>query len=456
MKKLLLILGVLGAIVLAVVLVAAIWGWHMIGKLNTPEFKATLLQRAKEATGTNVDVHSLDISLTSGVTMKGVRVDNPPPFTGPFLTADAFVLRYRLRPLLSGRFEVQQLSLDKPVVSLAMDSKGGFNYDRLGAAAPKTATPVPATPASGGGSLPFKLVLSKLSVSHADVGMTDATKATLLKVHDANFDSSFEIEGAAARGHGDASINSISMADMLFLRDVKAKLDVTPDVVKLAPLNSKLAGGDAGGDLTLKMKNGFRYTMNLDVKNADVKTLASEAKSAGGVEGKLAAKATFEGTGGMETMKGKGKAEITSCKVSNSKVLSMLSTLLRVPELASPDFKQCLVEFQMNGNRVDTPVISFKGAITEITGHGTMNMASGALDYQLNLALSNALLGKMPAPEMRAAFKDRGDGFGATDFKVFGTTAAPQNDLAGRVGKAAATEVAKKGIQKLFGGKKLF
>jgi len=36
-----------------------------------------------------------------------------------------------------------------------------------------------------------------------------------------------------------------------------------------------------------------------------------------------------------------------------------------------------------------------QGAITEITGRGTMNMASGALDYQLNLALSNALLDKM-------------------------------------------------------------
>jgi hypothetical protein len=110
----------------------------------------------------------------------------------------------------------------------------------------------------------------------------------------------------------------------------------------------------------------------------------------------------------------------------------------------------------MNGNRVDTPVISFKGNLTQITGHGTMNMASGALNYQLNLALANALLDKMPAREMRAAFKDRGDGFGATDFNVTGTTAAPQNDLASHVGKAAAQEAAKKGVEKLLGGKKLF
>jgi len=75
------------------------------------------------------------------------------------------------------------------------------------------------------------------------VGVTDAAKATLLKVHDASFDSAFEVQGTAARGSGNASINSISMADMLFLRDVKARLDVAPEIVKLAPLNSKLAGG---------------------------------------------------------------------------------------------------------------------------------------------------------------------------------------------------------------------
>ena len=97
-----------------------------------------------------------------------------------------------------------------------------------------------------------------------------------------------------------------------------------------------------------------------------------------------------------------------------------------------------------------------KGDAIQITGRGRTNIATSAISYDLNLALADALLDKMPAREMRAAFKDRGDGFGATDFKVWGTTLAPQNDLASRVGKAAATEAAKKGIERLLGGKKLF
>jgi len=66
------------------------------------------------------------------------------------------------------------------------------------------------------------------------------------------------------------------------------------------------------------------------------------------------------------------------------------------------------------------------------------------------------LLDRIPARELRAAFRDRGDGFGVLDFKVTGTTAAPRTDLTARLGKAAAGEAAESGLRKLFGHKKIF
>jgi uncharacterized protein involved in outer membrane biogenesis len=386
-----------------------------------------------------------------------MRVANPRPYTGNFMTADAFVLRYKLGPLLSGRLEVEELSLKKPMIAMAMDAKGGFNYEKLGPAAAASGQAAPAAEAAPAApaALPLTLVLSKLAVEDLSVSMTDHTNLSLMNIDDADFTSSFEVVGASARGKGDAKIATVSMADMLYLRDISTTLDASSDAIKLAPLKARIAGGETGGDLTVDLKD-FKYTMNLDLKGASVKKLIEEAKSAGGVDGTLAAKASFEGTGGMETMKGKGRAEITGCKMENVKVLQMLSSVLRVPELASPDFKECLVEFTMNGAKIATPVLSAKGAAIQITGKGTSNMDTSAIAYDLNLALANSLLDKMPAKEMRAAFKDRGDGFGAVDFKVWGTTLAPQNDLAGRVGKAAATEAAKAGVQKLLGKKKFF
>ena len=125
-----------------VLLVAVVgYGIYLARSLDTPEFKATLLQRATAAVGTDVQVADLGVSLFSGVTLTGVTIANPPPFTGSLLEAEAFVLRYRLLPLLRGRLVVDELSLEKPVISLVSDKKGVFNYEKLAGTAPALRTP---------------------------------------------------------------------------------------------------------------------------------------------------------------------------------------------------------------------------------------------------------------------------------------------------------------------------
>jgi hypothetical protein len=185
-----------------------------------------------------------------------------------------------------------------------------------------------------------------------------------------------------------------------------------------------------------------------------VKTLLEEAKSKAGVTGRLMAKASFEGSGGLPTLKGRGHAEIADCKVANARILAVVGAALRLPELANPNLDRCLVEFSMAGSRVQTPVVNLTGKQIQITGRGSTNLDTKALDYDMNLALGKEMLDKIAVRELRAAFKDRGDGFSAVDFKVTGTSLAPQTDLASRVGKAAATEAAVSGFKKIFGKKK--
>jgi hypothetical protein len=458
-KKILLAAAVIvPVVVVAVFLVLAALGYgiHLVRSLNTPEFKASVLEKAKEAAGTDVRVEELEISLFSGVRLQGVTIANPKPFPGDLLSAEAFVLHYRLMPLLRGRLEIQELSLKKPVINLASDAKGVFNYERLGGAPAAHAPTPPETAASETDrGIPLTLVLSRLAVEDARLMMTDAAKTTLIAVENADFTSSFEVTSDGAQGQGRAAIELVNMMDMLFLRNGMADLRIEPGVVRLAPLRAKLAGGEADADLVLQLKD-FRYVMNIEAKGVDVKTLLAEAQSGGGVQGTLFSKSTFEGTGGMETVSGQGRAEIAECRLSNVKVLALLSALLQVPELADPDFDQCVVEFKVNGNRLSTPVISFKGAAVQITGKGAMNMESEALAYDLNLALASSMLNKIPVQETRAAFKERGDGFSAVDFRVYGTSDAPKTDLTARLARAAAAETARKGVKKLLKRKKLF
>jgi uncharacterized protein involved in outer membrane biogenesis len=451
MKKILLAAA---AVVLLVVVGVVAYGMHLAGTLNTPEFKKAVLDQAKAAVGTDVSVADMKIALLSGVTLKGIAVKNPAPFPGDLLSAEAFVLRYKLLPLLSGRVEAERLSLEKPSLALLMDAKGSFNYEKLGAkgGASKAAAPAPAA----GPSVPLKIVLSKLAVDDASVTMTDNTKAKLLSVDDADFTSAFEVEGGVARGSGEARIQTVNLGDMLFVRGVSAPLAVSKQEMKLAPIRAKLAGGALSGDVTVHLEGGFRYVADVGLTGASVKTLIEEARSTGGVSGTLQGKARFEGTGGLPTMKGKGEAQVADCKVENAKVMALLSSALQVPELANPSFDECRLEFTISGSRVQTPVVSLKGDAMQLTGHGTYNMDTYAIDYDMSLALAAKLLAKVTRKELRPAFKDRGDGFSAVDFRVFGTTLAPQTDLLSRVGKAAATEAAKDQVNKLLKKKKLF
>ena len=442
------------------VLVLAVFGYaaYLVRSLNTPEFRKTVLDRAEATVGTKVQVKEMDISVLSGITLKGVTVANPAPFPGDLMTADAFVLRYRLRPLLAGQLEVERLALEKPTLNVLMDAKGGFNYEKLGggAAAPAGGGAAPAPDAASGSTAsPIELVLKQLAVEDARIVMEDHTGAALMRMEDVDLDSSFKVASAGAGGSGTVKVATVSLADLMFLRGLSAPLEMTKETLSLAPIRAKLAGGDVAGDVKVDLK-GFRYTAGLDVKGVRVKTLLEEAKSARAVTGTLAAKASFEGSGGLPTMKGKGRAEVADCTVSNAPVFAAVAAALRVPELKDPSFDQCLVEFTLANSRLQTPVVNLKGKQLQLTGKGTMHLVTSALNYDLNLALGTTLLEKIPVRELRAAFKDRGDGFSAIDFKVTGTSIAPQTDLASKIGRAAATEAVKGGVDKLLKKKKLF
>jgi hypothetical protein len=427
-------------------------GAYLLSRLDTPELKRALIDQARATLGTDVRVREMRLSLFSGVTLEGIAVANPAPFTGELMTADAFVLRYRLLPLLTGRIEVERLALDKPRVALAMDRKGDFNYERLGRHTGQTAST--ASSGAAAGAVPLRIAMRSLAVDDGAIQMTDYTKARLMSVEGIDFKSAFELASGAMLGAGQVRIVKASFGDVLFVRDVRAPLSLSKNKVALSPIRGEVAGGSLSGDLDVDLKGGLRYTTHLSLKGASVKELLEEAKSAAVVSGTLQGSARFDGSGGLPTMRGEGNAQISSCRAENSKVLALLSAALQVPELAHPDFETCKVEFKQTGARFATPLVSLIGDAVRLTGHGTLNLDTSALDYEMSLALSPKLFAKVTRPEVRGAFQPASDGFSALPFQLSGTTLEPKTDILSRIGKAAATSVAKQELGRLFGKKK--
>lgn len=438
------------ALVLIVVVGFGLYAARLVGSLETPEFKARVAREASVAVGAKVQFAALDVSLLRGIRLSGIRVQNPPGFAGDLLSVDDARLSYDLWPLLRGRIQVDELTLRGPVITLATDARGVFNYQKL-SVAPPTA-PKASSPFATSTSL-LRIAVSKLSVAGAGLAIVDEKKAAVLRLEGASLDSALAMESGVLTGTGKASIDSVVLANAVFLRGTRAPVKLTKERISLAPLQANLAGGAVIGQIQVAWKPEMRYTLQLAVGGASVATLLKEAGSAGTMTGALDARARIEGTGGVATIKGAGTAEIKDCRWPQAPLFKALADLLQIPELRDPRFDECRVEFTLGGGQARTPVVSFKGPAIELTGQGVTNLATSVIDYDLTLALSPSLLLKVPVT-MRAGFKARPDGFGSIPFKVTGTAQAPHADLASRVGQAMAIEAMKEGLGRLFGPKK--
>jgi hypothetical protein len=415
---------------------------HVVRSFDTPEFKRSILDRASAAVGARIQARKVEVSVLHGVTLESVNIANPPPFTGSLVTADAFVLRYSLWSLLSGRLELATLAVEKPALDLALDTNGGFNYERLrGSTAPSSA--------SSGGTLPIDLVVSKLSLTGARIVVRNP-RAVLMKVDGADLKSSVRLAGASLEGEGTLRVAVLNVGDSFFVRGLSAPLHASHGSLTFTPLNAMLAGGAIRGDATVGLQTGLHFTATLKLEGAQLQKLLDEARAAQTASGTLVADAVIEGSGGLASLKGKGQLQVKDCKVAHAPLMTLISTVLRIPELAHPDFDDCRTTFTLGAGRLVTPSLSLKNASLQLTGHGVTDLESLSIDYDMTLALGETLSKRIPAQELRAAFKDRGDGFTTIDFKVTGTTSAPRSDLALRLGTAAAESGLKKLLHRKF------
>ena len=132
MVKAIKVILIIVAVVMALAIILVGTGIYFTNRyLQTAAFKEQALRAAHNELGADVRIDDLKVSLFSGVELRGVTIGNPPGFPGNLVTANAFVLRYRLLPLLSRRVEIEELSLDKPVITLSQNAGGEWNYENI-------------------------------------------------------------------------------------------------------------------------------------------------------------------------------------------------------------------------------------------------------------------------------------------------------------------------------------
>src|SRR5258707_1265140 len=93
----------------------------------------------------------------------------------------------------------------------------------------------------------------------------------------------------------------------------------------------------------------------------------------------------------------------------------------------------------MDSGVINTPIIKLMSKDIQLTGSGKTDFDFN-LDHQFTLALSPAIMGKVPK-EVKSALGNRQDGFSTIDFKVTGPASSPKTDLTDKLVKSAANSL---------------
>lgn len=415
--------------------------------LQSPAFKETALAAARSALGAEVVLEDLTVSLFSGVSLRGIKVANPAGFEGNLVEAQAFTLQYRLWPLLRKQVVISQLILEDPTIRLARNQQGVWNYELIGGGASSSDTA--AAPRSSTQKGGMEISLKQLGLANGTIEMRTEDDKLLVKVEDLDFSSAVTLTGNRLNGSGQASIQTLNLANAMFVREVNSPLSITPEEIKLAPLSGRLAGGAVGGEIVLHLTGGSQYGVKLQVTDGDVATLLQEAGTQAVMTGRLQLNANLTGTGGLPTIKGDGHAEIVDGQLMEIPLLTLLGTLLQIPELQQLTFSECRLEFTIADNQMPTPVIRVTAPKIQLTGNGTVSLNDYSLNHTLTLAVEKELLAKVPK-EVRASFTEREDGYLTIEFKVTGPYDNPKTDLSQRLLKGATDQLLQKGLQKLL------
>ena len=162
------LVGVVAALVLVVV--AALIAVPLL--VDTLRVQALIASNASQALGRPVKFRSMSISVLPlpAVALHGLEIAEDPQFgTTPFVQLETGKVRLKLGPLLTGRVELGDIELKKPVITVVQAADGRMNISTLGTGArePKPGERPPR--GGGGGTGAAGALASKISIDHGTV-----------------------------------------------------------------------------------------------------------------------------------------------------------------------------------------------------------------------------------------------------------------------------------------------
>jgi hypothetical protein len=123
-----------------------------------------------------------------------------------------------------------------------------------------------------------------------------------------------------------------------------------------------------------------------------------------------------------------------------------LGALLQLDALRDLKFSQCLIEYSISNNVLQTPVIRITSPQVQITGKGFVRLDKNTLNHNMTITFPKGSLNSLLLPAIRELFTEQPDGSLSLDFKVTGPLSSPKTDLGKRLGQ----QLLKNALQQLL------
>jgi AsmA protein len=475
-------------------------------------FKRTYLPRVEEALNRRIDVDEVRLSLipTPSIRMSSLKIfDSHPGNAGStFFSAQQVQLRLRFWPLMSGRFEVSELVLDKPTFNLVKQPDGTFNYSdiaekktsagarretRKRAEAPKASSDSTAAPLFIPGNLRVRDgQLNVISKGETPVNI----KGIDLSLRDFSSDAPFPFQASFSY----PGLKTISLTGDLDYQEEKALVELKNNILKVHDLTLPLQGSISNLSATL------RFNLNLRSNNVDAKPifqvlsvfgLAPRDTEVAGpmdlymnvtgplnslvtqvrglfkdvkVHGKRALKGTLTGDVSIRLpvgagpvsrrLQGNGKLVARDGELTNVDLIKKVERVTGMIGLSKDEQRQATTfqtmetDFVIGGGYAEFTRLYLINPQMEVTGGGTMTIEQPTLNLTVDTALSPQASTRAGRGRVTTFFKDK-QGRIVVPLKVVGPVENPSVDLnAGKLAETGLPQNAEKGFSSFF--KRLF
>ena len=282
----------IGAVVAVLLIVAAIALPRLI---DTPRVQAMIASSASQAIGRPVKFESLSVRLfpLPAVELHKLEVAEDPQFgTAPFLTLETGRVYLRLRPLLGGRVEFGDITLERPRIALIQHADGHLNVASLAPASESRTAPRAGRSGGGAAGGAAAVVLSQVKIASGTVTYLTLGKGTTPTPYRVeNLDLTLTSQASQINAKGTLRVNP---GDLL--------VKLTDGVVALngarAPLESPLRG-------------------RVGIESKDVEPLvAASAGPSPAIAGPIKGDFTLSGTLGAP--RASGTVELASLRVTQT------------------------------------------------------------------------------------------------------------------------------------------